>query len=162
MFLRSTAQRSAVAAACVVGAVLGFAGQSYGSTGGRWISGYDSNGGTKVTSGLGGFSYEGCNDIYGEYSWTADGPPVGGYQKYDTYGYADHTYYPSCDSWNDGPGAFQYTGYRYRSGTWSQIPWTKLRDDTGTYSLEFNDVRDIRFRICNLTDGKNTGCGVVN
>ncbi|WP_217569459.1 hypothetical protein [Streptomyces sp. GbtcB7] len=38
MFLRSTAQRSAVAAACVVGTVLGFTGQSYGSTGGRWIS----------------------------------------------------------------------------------------------------------------------------
>lgn len=108
-----------------------------------------------------GSSYEGCNEIEGDYDYVADGS-AGGKVKYDTAGWAQHSYYGTCDSWNDGPGVFQYTGYRYRSGAWSQIAWTSLRDSTGQYDLAFNDVRDIRFRICNRTDGKITGCELVN
>ncbi|GGN64609.1 hypothetical protein GCM10011579_034190 [Streptomyces albiflavescens] len=111
-----------------------------------------------------GSSYRYCANAYGFYDYTRDGSAAG-YPKYDTSGVVAVRLNTTC-GWIDG-GVLQYTGYEYRAGVWRQIPWQEpWSNGFGDYSVKFNDVRDIRLRVCNIqvvdAADKISGCGVVS
>ncbi|MEV6594922.1 hypothetical protein [Streptomyces acidicola] len=126
--------------------------------------------GAQTASTVGGISYGECYEAYGWYEYTADGT-AGGYPKYDTDGSIDVTKYDNCDSWVD-KGILQYSGKKWQNGSWTSISWRQVPDpwvggDGGApgeidYFVDFQDVRDIRFRVCNVHDGIVDGCGSVS
>ncbi|MEV1078134.1 hypothetical protein AB0I98_07765 [Streptomyces sp. NPDC050211] len=111
-----------------------------------------------------GITYGDCYDADGWYEWTADGS-AGGYPKYDTDGVITVAPWANCDSWIDS-AVLLYSGKKWQNGSWTTIGWKKppsYGDEFETdYELKFNDVRDIRFKVCNVHDGITDGCDSVS
>ncbi|GHE98454.1 hypothetical protein [Streptomyces fumanus] len=123
----------------------------------------------RAASTVAGFSYGDCYEAGGWYEYTADGQ-AGGYPKYDTDGSIEVIQYEDCN-WID-KGILQYSGKKWQNGAWTTISWRQVPDpwvggDGGgpgeiDYFVDFNDVRDVRFRVCNVHDGIVDGCGTVS
>jgi hypothetical protein len=107
-----------------------------------------------------GVTYSDCYSANGWYEYEQTGS-AGGYPKYRTKTQICVGPWEDCSSWVDD-GILQYSGYQYRSGSWRQIEWKRAPQDAwGDYAVNLSDVRDIRFRVCNVTDGDVGGCGRV-
>lgn len=119
----------------------------------------------RATGTIAGHTYEDCYEAFGWYEWKAD-ESGGGYPKYDTDGEVTVAWYRNCDSWLDG-AVLQYSGKKWQGGSWTTFGWKNLPaygHDVGEsfYSLKFNDVRDLRFKVCNVHNGIEDGCGPVS
>ncbi|MEU0844682.1 hypothetical protein ABZ370_35115 [Streptomyces sp. NPDC005962] len=121
--------------------------------------------GAQVASDIGGRSYKDCYTADGWYEYETDGKG-GDYPKYDTKGDLTVEQFLDCDSWVD-KGIVQYSGKKWQGGAWATISWRQPESWKPVpgkidYFLEFNDVRDIRFRVCNVHDGTVDGCGSIS
>ncbi|WP_432042698.1 hypothetical protein [Streptomyces cadmiisoli] len=116
-----------------------------------------------------GATYGDCYEAFGWYEWTADGS-AGGYPKYDTDGSIEVIQLENCNSWID-KGILQYSGKKWQNGGWTTLGWRQPPGFVGgdgsgpgeiDYFVDFKDVRDIRFRVCNVHDGIVDGCSSVS
>lgn len=104
---------------------------------------------------LSGASYNGCNTVTGRYGWALTNP---GLDLYRTWGTATVVNHPTkCGKgWH---GVLQYDDSSSADG-W-EILYGVPPGQSGTRSLVLNDVRDVRFRICNVVNGAVNGCARV-
>jgi hypothetical protein len=116
------------------------------------------NGQTMV--GVSGSSAYDCYFADGWYEYLKVGS-AGGYPMYDTETVIDVGPWESC-SWIDD-GILQYSGKEYRSGSWRTIQWKRAPQDAwDNYTVNLSNVRDIRFKVCNVQNGVVGGCGPVS
>ncbi|MFF3547326.1 hypothetical protein ACFYXD_36515 [Streptomyces platensis] len=90
----------------------------------------------------------------GTYGWAEAG---GG--TYNTWGSATLVNHPA-NCGRDWAGQLQYYDATRPSWGWHPLALV-LRGQTRTVSLDFKYVLDVRFRVCNIVDGKDDGCGRV-
>ncbi|MGP4091725.1 hypothetical protein [Streptomyces sp. KR55] len=113
-----------------------------------------------------GLTFGDCYEADGWYEWTAAGS-AGGYPKYNTDGVVTVGPWANCDSWIDG-AVLLYSGKKWQGGSWTKIDWKKppssdgLGENETDYELKFSNVRDIRFKVCNVHDGIVDGCATVS
>ncbi|MGA4950975.1 hypothetical protein NCG97_00590 [Streptomyces lydicamycinicus] len=103
---------------------------------------------------ISGASSNRCNTVTGTYGWTEAG---GG--TYNTWGSATLVNHPA-NCGRDWGGQLQYYDATRPSWGWRPLALV-LRGQTLTVSLDFKYVLDVRFRVCNIVDGNDDGCGRV-
>ncbi|MYV56700.1 hypothetical protein [Streptomyces sp. SID3212] len=104
---------------------------------------------------ISGSSSNGCNTVTGRYGWALTNP---GLDLYRTWGTATIVNHPTkCGpGWH---GVLQFDDSSSADG-W-EILYGVGPGQKGSTSLVMNNVRDVRFRVCNIVNGKADGCGRV-
>ncbi|MBI0292970.1 hypothetical protein JBE04_00270 [Streptomyces sp. PRKS01-29] len=106
---------------------------------------------------ISGASYRGCTTASGTYGWELTNP---GQDLYRTWGTIRLTSHPANCPRGFTAGVLQRSTTNTTDHGWK---WYRAINpgQSATFSLADTNVRDVRFRVCNVHDGITDGCGRV-